>query len=118
VPGITGSFSSTGRPLHISLSTSAWPQALCGQPVRVEYAIQIDGTVIVMGRINFVASFYNGAKSDGLRQYAHFSKIVTNIPSGSHTVKIRWRIVDASGCSIVNADSEDYFQLSIIEGGL
>jgi hypothetical protein len=86
--------------------------------VSIEYAIQIDGATTVLGRISFVAFPYDGTKSDGLRQYAHFSKVISNVAAGAHTIKVRWRIASASGCGLVNADSDDYFQITIIEGGL
>lgn len=117
VPNATGTFTSTGRPLHISFSTSAYQEFLCAG-ARIEYAIKIDSTLIVLGRVNFIANMGVGTFINGVRQYAHFSKVATNIPAGSHTVQVQWRLVDASGCAIGYADDGDYFQVSIIEGGI
>jgi hypothetical protein len=117
VPNATGSFTSTGRPLHISFSTSAYQEFLCAG-ARIEYALKIDGVLVVLGRINFIASMSVGTAINGVRQYAHFSKVVTNIPAGNHTAQVQWRLTDASGCAIGYADDGDYFQVSIIEGGI
>ncbi len=117
VPTATGTITTTGRPLHLSLSTSAYQEFLCA-PARIEYAIKINGTLVVLGRLNFAANQSIGAAANGIRQYVHFSKIVSNIAAGTYTVQVQWRLVDAAGCAIGHADDNDYFQVSIIEGGI
>ena len=119
VPGMSGSFTSTGGPLHISFSTSATPSFLSSDlNAGVEYSIQIDGGAdIIVGQINFPAILASGAVSDGLRQYASFFRVIQNIPAGTHTIKIRWRISKGVGNAQVNVNSDDLFQLTIIEGG-
>ncbi len=117
---MSGSFTSNGGPLHISFSTSATPQFLGGDPLSagVEYSIQIDGGAdIIVGQINFPAILASGAISAGLRQYASFFRVIPNIAAGTHTIKIRWRISKGVGNAQVNVDSDDLFQLTIIEGG-
>jgi hypothetical protein len=126
---LTGSFTSTGRSLYISFSTSAWEEYLWGSPARIEYAIVIDGvfnasgdlvsgTRVVMGQLAFPGTFTTAKNFDGIRQYVHFSKVISNIAAGTHTVHVQWRMVNASGGAIGHADQGDYFQVSIIEGGL
>lgn len=117
IPGVTGTFTTTGRPLLISFSTSAYQEATFSG-ARIEYAINVDGTLVVMGRINFSAYASVGAAANGIRQYAHFSKVVTNIPAGNHNVQVQWRMVGAPGGAIGYASDDDYFQISIIEGGM
>ena len=117
VPGATGTFTSTGRALHISFSTSAYQEFLCAG-ARIEYALKIDGWLVMLGRVSFSANMGVGTAINGIRQYAHFSKVTTSIPAGNHTIQVQWRLADAPGCAIGYADDSDYFQVSIIEGGI
>jgi hypothetical protein len=118
VAGASGTFSSTGRPLFITLNTSAWQESLGCAGARIEYSIVIDGQSTVMGQLNFVANYHSASIADGIRQYAHFSKVITNVGAGTHNIKVRWRLVNSQGCAQAHADDGDFFQVSIIEGGL
>ncbi len=117
VPGGSGTFTSTGRPLLIIFSTSAWQRYLCGS-ANIEYSILIGTTRVILGRLSFTVAYQDGSNSTGLRESANFTRVVTNIPAGTHTVQLQWRLTDASGCAIAYADSGDFFQVTIIEGGL
>lgn len=117
VPGGSGTFTSTGRPLLIIFSTSAWQRYLCGS-ANIEYSILIGTTRVILGRLGFTVAYQDGSNSTGLRESANFTRVVTNIPAGTHTVQLQWRLTDPAGCAIAYADSGDFFQVTIIEGGL
>ena len=116
VENASGMFTSTGRPLLISFSTSAWQESL-GQPARVEYQLIIDGTPVLMGRLNFAATNSVASNADGIRQYAHYSKVVSSVPAGNHTIQVQWRLLN-TGLAIARVNDGDYFQVSIVEGGI
>jgi hypothetical protein len=54
----------------------------------------------------------------GIRQSTHFSKIASDIAAGNYAMQAQRRLPDSSGCPVGCADDEDYFQVSIVEGGI
>jgi hypothetical protein len=117
VPGATGTLTTSGRSLYLVLNTSAWQEFLCSSAI-IEYSILIGGTRVVMGKLSFTSSYFNGSNANGIREHVHFAKVVSNIPAGTYQVRVQWRLAQGTGCVIGHADDGDFFQISVIEGGL